>query len=256
MADNFARLKFRWLDRLMHDTTLSATERLVGYEIGCHLNSKSGDAWPSQARIAARLGIDLKSVKRATAALSGAPKKKYGPPRTAYVVVDFDPITRRNTYVPCFDALPNATPQGGGDMPPSGGVVTPSDGDIYPAGGDITPRFDGGKNGPITNLRELIYEKDPAPTACAGTRNDARWQSIKNRLAISLSPGLVKSWFDPMQLVAITDAEIVLRSPSEFALRHVENDRLFDRLSDAARAELSAQVRVRLVPPPMARAAE
>ena len=78
---------------------------------------------------------------------------------------------------------------------------------------------------------------------------------MKNRLRISLSPGMVTSWFEPAELVTITDTEVVLRMHSRFARRQVENNHLGDRLTDAWRAELGAAVTVRLVDP-VARAAE
>ena len=61
MADHFARLKWRWLDQLMHDHRLSPRSRCVGYEIARHLNAQSGDAWPSQETMRKNLGFKHKN---------------------------------------------------------------------------------------------------------------------------------------------------------------------------------------------------
>lgn len=49
----------------MHDGRLTATARLVFYEILDHVNRVSGDAWPSEQRISDRLGFDERTVRRA-----------------------------------------------------------------------------------------------------------------------------------------------------------------------------------------------
>ena len=65
MADPFSQAKHRLLDRAMRDGRLTPASRLVFYEIIQHVNRVSGDAWPSEARLANRLQIDVKTVKRA-----------------------------------------------------------------------------------------------------------------------------------------------------------------------------------------------
>ena len=230
----------------MHDALLTATERLVGYEIGCYLNSKSGDAWPAQSTMAARLGIDLKSVKRGVSALSGNPKKKGGPRRVRYLHVVWDSTRRSNSYVPCF------TPER-----PLGGILPPTDGDNFTplhgsklsGGRDNTPRSDGDKNGPLTSLREQFNDQIDISQADTLSPNEARWLSVKNRLRISLTPALVTSWFQQIDVATITESEVVMVARTRFVRSYIKNNLLFDRLTDAWRAELPAIERVLLVDP-------
>ena len=55
MADPFTRAKLQLLDRAMHDGRLTPAARLVFYDIIQHVNRVSGDAWPSELRLAGRL---------------------------------------------------------------------------------------------------------------------------------------------------------------------------------------------------------
>jgi hypothetical protein len=96
MADPFTRAKLRLLDRGMHDGRLTAGSRLVFYEIIQHVNRVSGNAWPSEERIANRLQIDVKTVKR-----SIGPLQKFD-----YVEVKRE--GRHNTYRPKIEV-----PKGG-----------------------------------------------------------------------------------------------------------------------------------------------
>lgn len=254
MTDNFARLKWRWVDTIMHDGDLTPTERLVGYEIAAHLNQRSGDAWPSQKTIARNLGIDLKSVKRAVAALAGYPKKKFGPRRTQYLQIVWDKTTRANSYIPCFS--PVAAPRGQ-IVPNEGDKNGPTQGDNFSSEGDITPPNDGDKNGLQSTLTDPLYEEVPFPQTGTCSPSEAAWLSVKNRLRINLTPSIVKAWFDPMEMVAISGNVVVLRVSGPFVRSqlHTQNNNLFDHLTDAWRAELPTIERVRLVDP-AARAAE
>jgi len=64
MADDFARQRMQMQDRIVHDGGLTASTRLVGIEILGHLNRVTGDAWPSEMRIATRLGLNIRTVRR------------------------------------------------------------------------------------------------------------------------------------------------------------------------------------------------
>ena len=62
---DFARARLQALDELRRDRELSIATRLVGWEIFCCANRKSGCAFPSEQTIAHRLKIDERSVRRA-----------------------------------------------------------------------------------------------------------------------------------------------------------------------------------------------
>ena len=62
---DFARARLQALDELRRDRELSIATRLVGWEIFCCANRRSGCAFPSEQTIAHRLKIDERSVRRA-----------------------------------------------------------------------------------------------------------------------------------------------------------------------------------------------
>ena len=64
-AQHFYRNKMRWLNELCRDCAVSPMEFRIAYLIADHLNSVSGDAWPSHRRIASGLCVTTKTVQRA-----------------------------------------------------------------------------------------------------------------------------------------------------------------------------------------------
>ena len=131
MADNFARLKHQLAGRIMRDSGLPLSARLVGWLLCQYLNKASGDAWPSEMTIARELSIDLKTVKLPIAMLGGRRppsriadrkrKSRFGTP-TRYFQIDCDAESRSNTYTPNFAAI------GAGVTVSTSGTVTPSGG--------------------------------------------------------------------------------------------------------------------------------
>lgn len=165
MADAFTRAKLRRLNEAMHDGRLTASSRLVFYEIVQHINRVSGNAWPSELRLAERLHIDVKTVKRAL------------PPLCACGYIEIEKTGRHNTYRPVF-----GDGRKGDNLPPIGGAQgahverAPSEmkGDILSRDrGHFVPGI-GGKNGPLSYLREPIKENqfksahhEPSLLGCA-----------------------------------------------------------------------------------------
>jgi biotin operon repressor len=68
----FRRARLQAMDNLRRNGKLSATARIVGLEILACVNSVSGGAWPSETRIADRLGIGERTVRRAVKQLKAA----------------------------------------------------------------------------------------------------------------------------------------------------------------------------------------
>ena len=156
MADPFSQAKHRLLDRAMRDGRLTPASRLVFYEIIQHVNRVSGDAWPSEARLANRLQIDVKTVKRAL------------PPLKLCGYIEVKKTGRHNTYRRMFDGPPNGDKLSPIDQMAPGDKLSRDRRQIVPSTGD--------KNGPVTSpssdrrsqrskrlkLRQLI--KAPATT--------------------------------------------------------------------------------------------
>ncbi|MGD9924214.1 MAG: helix-turn-helix domain-containing protein [Pseudorhodoplanes sp.] len=130
-APQYDRRKFGWLDRMMFDITLSPASRLVGWAIYKHLNSVSGDAWPSQETMRRKLGLgNIKTVRRGIRALY----------EKDYIEIVFDPISRSNSYKPIFqpgDGGNSAPTDGGTTAPINGGITAPTDAQSAPPMGAI-----------------------------------------------------------------------------------------------------------------------
>jgi hypothetical protein len=160
MADAFTRAKLRLQDRGMHDARLTAAARLVFYEILQHLNRVSGDAWPSEERIARNLGIEVRTVRRAIhgyeTVRKGNAVKQPGLVDLAYLTVEVD--GRSNTYRPVFEVDPQ-TPDKMSAVP---NAATP-DKNASDTGhfGTGTPD----KNTPLSSLREPIERNPSRPSS-------------------------------------------------------------------------------------------
>ena len=90
-SKDFTRARLQAADELRRDGNLSPAARLVGLEIFSYVNQASGEAFPSQATIARRLGLTDRTVRTAVKQLADAGRIK---------------VTRRpgrnNLYSPAF----------------------------------------------------------------------------------------------------------------------------------------------------------
>jgi biotin operon repressor len=71
-SKDFLRARLQAADELRRDGNLSPAARLVGLEIFSYVNQASGEAFPSQATIARRLGITDRTVRTAVKQLADA----------------------------------------------------------------------------------------------------------------------------------------------------------------------------------------
>ena len=71
-SKGFLRARLQAADELRRDGKLSAAARLVGLEIFSYVNQASGEAFPSEATIARRLGITDRTVRTAVKQLADA----------------------------------------------------------------------------------------------------------------------------------------------------------------------------------------
>lgn len=234
MSDGFARLKWRWLDLVMHHPALSPRARLVGYEIARHLNKQTGDAWPSQETIRKNLHIkNISQVKRAIRDLQDQ--------RVMLVVYDFE--TRRNSYHPNFEIL-----RVGATAPLGGHSATITDG-VH--GGHSAPQWgqnstsNGGHSAPQSSLRETVQEKVGA-NGSAARGADSRWIAIKNGIAVRLGPTVCEAWFERVTLEAVSADEVVLAAPSRWHAEYIENNFAASLLA-ACRAQHPSVERVRML---------
>ena len=61
-----ARMKARWLRRVMYESTANSSQKCLAYAVFDHLNCVTLDCWPSQERLAKLLGfVSVKTVQRA-----------------------------------------------------------------------------------------------------------------------------------------------------------------------------------------------
>ena len=65
-----ARMKARWLRRVMYESTANSSQKCLAYAVFDHLNCVTLDCWPSQERLAKLLGfVSVKTVQRAARGL-------------------------------------------------------------------------------------------------------------------------------------------------------------------------------------------
>src|SRR5262249_13469727 len=177
-SKGFLRARLQAADELRRDGKLSAAARLVGLEIFSYVNEASGEAFPSEATIARRLGITDRTVRTAVKQLADAGRIK---------------VTRRpgrnNLYSPAFIKQRQEKISGVG-TPRSPG--TPAKFDADPGKKQQgTPE----KNDPLTlvlnpirTLRGSLATAPPrgalrSPQACQKTENEIAealggWQSF------------------------------------------------------------------------------
>src|SRR5262245_10980531 len=92
--EEFDRRKARAKDAAMHDRRLTQSFRNVGRELLDNVNFERGYAWPFESTVAAALGLDVRTVKRAVKELVA----------TGYFRIAHEPFKggRRNLYHPAF----------------------------------------------------------------------------------------------------------------------------------------------------------
>jgi hypothetical protein len=71
-ADDFTRRQFLWLDQVADDPAVTAAGFLLAYRIAKHINRGTGDAWPSQATLAAEARLTVRSIRDLSAQLEAA----------------------------------------------------------------------------------------------------------------------------------------------------------------------------------------
>lgn len=67
--DRFHTEKLAWQHQVMSDPRLGAFAKLLGAFVMHYLDDKKGGSWASQPFLAERLGVDVRTIRRATAEL-------------------------------------------------------------------------------------------------------------------------------------------------------------------------------------------
>lgn len=65
----FAQLRAEWLDKVMADPMLTPVQKVVGWGLGWHVDSRTGEAWPAVATLADLLNMNEKTVRASLKAL-------------------------------------------------------------------------------------------------------------------------------------------------------------------------------------------
>jgi hypothetical protein len=68
---SFNAQKAAWIDRILMDQNITHLTFRVAVLIGRYLNRTSGDAWPSQRRLAAELGVTTRAIQLCLDGLAG-----------------------------------------------------------------------------------------------------------------------------------------------------------------------------------------
>lgn len=69
MTTNFARAKHQWLDQVAADAALVPLAFKVAYRLAAYVNQETGDAWPSQSRLAEECHVSHSGLRKAVRAL-------------------------------------------------------------------------------------------------------------------------------------------------------------------------------------------
>ena len=69
-ADAHTRDRFRWLDQVLADQAMTPFAFAVAYALSSHVNRDSGEAWPSQSRLAEIVGSTDRGVRKAVEQLA------------------------------------------------------------------------------------------------------------------------------------------------------------------------------------------
>lgn len=237
---------------MMFDITLSPASRLVGWAIYKHLNSVSGDAWPSQETMRRKLGLgNIKTVRRGVKALYDK----------GYIEIVFDPISRSNSYKPIFQPGDGGTsaptdggtsaPIDGKSAPPIGAKMSPSMGAILSGGGPFSAPLNNRINKPseITGDRDgvLGWFAQPSPAARQQTSDEGgltidhdpigdTWPMVKAAV-IGKHGDRAKTYIDRLS-VRRDGHDILMTAAGSFYVDTIRNDYL-DTLTAAWRAEHS-----------------
>ncbi|MBS0245500.1 MAG: helix-turn-helix domain-containing protein [Proteobacteria bacterium] len=165
MADAFTRAKLRRLDGAMRDSRLTASTRVVFYEIVQHINRVSGNAWPSELRLAQRLGLGLATVKRAVIQL-----REFG-------YIEFEKTGRHNTYRLAFSEAGKGiilSPVEGAQGAHTGRAPPAATGIILSQNRDHSGTPNRAQNEPLSSLRDTLKENfskrahhEPSLLGCA-----------------------------------------------------------------------------------------
>jgi len=71
LSDRLARIKARWLNRVMYASKATSAQKCFAYAIADHLNCVTLDSWPAQTTFARYLGCkSVKTVQRAARGLA------------------------------------------------------------------------------------------------------------------------------------------------------------------------------------------
>lgn len=215
---------------ILIDVSLSAATRLVGWFIADNVHSRRGYAWPPQEHTASRLGIAIRTVRRAARDLAAARYftiNESGRAHEYHPCGDFERPMRALIYHPA--KADNLAGVDTGQKRPGYRTKTTAIADKK-----VPPSL----SNPINNL--------PGTTISTENPDQRSWHSVKNRLAISTNPDIVLSWFEKLKLQSVTEHEVTLIAPSRFVRTYITQH--FDaKLTDAWRAERSSVIDVRVI---------
>lgn len=96
----FDREKVKFKAAIVRDKRLTDAQRRIGYELADKVNFKTGYAWPSQEWLAEKVGLNERTVRRATAALCDE--------KSGWFRREFD--NKSYCYFPRFDQLNDPAP--------------------------------------------------------------------------------------------------------------------------------------------------
>ncbi|MBR0855456.1 DnaA N-terminal domain-containing protein [Bradyrhizobium liaoningense] len=239
----FNAKKLALADRIRKDARLTGSTRLIGAEICSLTNFRTGYAWCSQEYLAEQLGLVLRTVKSAVAALKAA----------GYIEVQ--KVGRENRYAPIFadekvQNLPLSETEQVQNLPQS-------DDDRGKKGdeqGQKTPANRGKKVPPISLETSLGISARAAGEAAGAPPDGATGPSFDlglpgDALLKRFGEEIFQSWLGKLAVVSIERDELVLQAPTRFVAGWVENN-FTEAILDAWRVQSPGLSRLRVIQAP------
>lgn len=201
---------------------LSKATRKVGALICICDNFFAGHAWPSETHLAKRLDMDVKTVKRAVAALT-----------TAGVIM-VERSGRKNLYRPVYEVMekgtnvPNPIDRKGTNVPYPEAKCPPSDeaerGHLSGNRGHLSKKQ--GTFVPLLRTTKVTSTaREDRAGAPEGAGGDAAFMAgLGETLRVNLGDAVFRSWLSKLGLERNDDDALVLSAPDQLVASRVKRD--------------------------------
>jgi DnaA N-terminal domain len=211
--------KLAVVDRIRRDARLTPSTRAVGAEIFSLVNFRTGYAWSPEKYLEEKLGMGLRTIKRAVSQLTKA----------GYIAIEKS--GRNNRYMPNFEAgkVPN-WPLSENEQVPNWHLSEADRGQKRREQGPKSAENRGQKGTPIS-LDNSFRTSTPPEGGRVGAPDGAERAPPNFDLGVPgmmlrqrLGDEVFKSWLGNVAVVSESDDQLVLSAPNKFLANHIKNN--------------------------------